>query len=218
MQQAGIGIKISLCAARQKFLFHAIVCMTIRQCTTRNLLPEGAECVSIHAPHMRAWDGSWMRESLAQGVRVGVSVNSKSNLVKGLVHVPQTSILPGSLVQTIMQPSGADPGGVMRGRWPPPFQGWISCTSLLCLAKQPTLPPSLQLMNLDLTQNIAKNLFVQWKSRAPLTSRAVCLVHGNDVGVVYTKVGVAEIRAHFARDYLVYDPPNLMSWILPWAM
>ena len=79
--------------------------------------------------------------------------------------------------------TGADPGGGSWGADDPPFQAWISCTSLLCLAKQPALPPSLQLMNLDLTQNIAKNLFVRWKSRAPLTSRAVYLVRGNNVGV-----------------------------------
>ena len=24
-----------------------------------------------------------------------------------------------------------------------------------------------------------------------------------------------KIRAHFARDYLLYDPPYLMSWIRP---
>ena len=33
----------------------------------------------------------------------------------------------------------------------------------------------------------------------------VCLVRGNDMGVVFTKEGVAK---NFARDYLVYDPPT----------
>ena len=107
-------------------------------------------------------------------------------------------------------------GGVMGDRWPP-FQAWISCISLLCLAQQPALPPSLQLMNLDLTQNIAKNLFVRWKSRVPLTSRAVCLVCGNNVGVVFTKVGVAKnLRIYFMTPPTWYpgSAPGL-EWSTP---
>ena len=34
---------------------------------------------------------------------------------------------------------------------------------------------------------------------------AICLVRGNNVGVVFTKVGVAK---NFVRDYLVHDPPQ----------
>ena len=96
--------------------------------------------------------------------------------------------------------------GSRGGSWgadDPPFQGWISCTSLLCLAKQPALPPSLQLMNLD-----------QLKT---------CL-YGEKVGF-YRHLGLfvsfaapmwawfsrkwawSKFRARFARDYLVYDPP-----------
>ena len=42
----------------------------------------------------------------------------------------------------------------MGGRWPPPSRAdylIASCIILLCLAKQPALAPSLQLMNLDLS-------------------------------------------------------------------
>ena len=101
--------------------------------------------------------------------------------------------------------TGADPGGIMGGRWSP-FQGWISCTSLLCLAKKPALP---SLMNLDLTQNVANNLFVQWESQVPLTSRAVCLLCGNDVGVVFTKTGVAKVFVRTLHVIIYYLTPQL---------
>ena len=101
-------------------------------------------------------------------------------------------------------------GRIQAGSWgadDPTFQGWISCTSLLCLAKQPALPPSLQLMIyiLDLTQNIAKNLFVRWESQVSLTSRAGYLVHSNDVGMIFTKLGVAK-KVH-ARLFSIWPPP-----------
>ena len=39
---------------------------------------------------------------------------------------------------------------------------------------------------------VAINLFVRRGSRVPLTSQAVCLVRSNNVGVVFTKMGVAK--------------------------
>ena len=50
---------------------------------------------------------------------------------------------------------------------------------LLCLAEQPDFVPSLLLTN----HNIARNLFVRWKSLVPLTSLDVCLCCCNDVGM-----------------------------------
>ena len=81
-------------------------------------------------------------------------------------------------------------GGYRGGAWgaqaPPPsakttyrFQWTLGWTTSFSTPLQPR--------NLDLTyiwlQNLAKNLFVEWKSRVPLTSLAVCLVRSNYVGV-----------------------------------
>ena len=69
-------------------------------------------------------------------------------------------------------------------------------------------------MNLDLTQNVAKNLFVRWESQVPLTSRAVYLVRGNDVGMVFTKMGVAKVFVRALRAIIYYLTPQLVSWIM----
>ena len=53
------------------------------------------------------------------------------------------------------------------------------------------------------------------KRRVPLTSRAVCLVRGNNVGVVSTKVGVAKNSRALRA---VYDPPTCCPGSAPGNM
>ena len=94
-------------------------------------------------------------------------------------------------------------GGALGAQAPPQPRQHTSIDK--CLAEQPASAPSLQPRNLDLIynwlQNLAKNLFIGWKCRVPLTSLAVYLVRGNIVDVVSLKWAWSKV---FACASLIY--------------
>ena len=80
--------------------------------------------------------------------------------------------------------TGVDTGGALNAQAPPLSAkttyrtlGWTASFSTPPPARKPCI----------WLQNLAKNLFVEWRSRVPLTSLANCLVCGNYVGVVSLK-------------------------------